>query len=148
MQAGLVSVIFRPLVRNVNRRYVREFAQTLARALAGGREFHCLITGDDELRRLNYAFLGEDYATDVLSFPSQDQTQFLGDIAISWQRARAQALERGHSTEEEIALLMLHGMLHLLGMDHATDRGAMARAERRWRKHLGLPGGLIERSSR
>jgi probable rRNA maturation factor len=69
----------------------------------------------------------------------------LGDLAISAARARAQAREFGHSTEDEVRLLMLHGVLHLLGMDHETDRGQMARAEKRWRKALGLANGLIER---
>ena len=51
----------------------------------------------------------------------------------------------GHTPETEVRILMLHGVLHLLGMDHETDRGGMARAEKRWRKRLGLPNGLIER---
>jgi len=69
----------------------------------------------------------------------------LGDIAISLPRARAQAHEFRHSTEREIQILMLHGLLHLLGLDHETDRGRMARVEKRWRVRLGLPNGLIER---
>jgi probable rRNA maturation factor len=70
---------------------------------------------------------------------------FLGDIAISLARARAQAREFGHAIEQEIQILMLHGVLHLMGHDHETDSGAMARAEKRWRSKLGLPNGLIER---
>jgi probable rRNA maturation factor len=73
----------------------------------------------------------------------------LGDIAISTVRARAQArgLGLGHSVEDEVRILMLHGVLHLLGMDHETDSGRMARAERRWQTRLRLPGGLIERAA-
>jgi probable rRNA maturation factor len=56
-----------------------------------------------------------------------------------------QAQEFGHSPEKEIQILMLHAVLHLLGMDHENDGGRMARAERRWRARLGLPDGLIER---
>jgi probable rRNA maturation factor len=70
---------------------------------------------------------------------------FLGDIAISLARARAQAREFGHAIEQEVQILMLHGVLHLMGHDHETDSGAMARAEKRWRAKLGLPNGLIER---
>lgn len=70
---------------------------------------------------------------------------FLGDIAISLGRARAQAREFGHPIEREVQILMLHGVLHLMGHDHETDAGAMARAEKRWRTKLGLPNGLIER---
>jgi probable rRNA maturation factor len=72
----------------------------------------------------------------------------LGDIAISFPRARAQARDFGHDTGQEIQILMLHGLLHLLGMDHATDGGRMARAEKRWRARLGLANGLIERVRR
>jgi probable rRNA maturation factor len=94
------------------------------------------------LRRLNRTFRGKDYATDVLSFPSED----MPELAISFDRAAAQASELGHSVEEELRILMLHGLLHLAGMDHETDAGSMARAETRWRKRLGLPSGLIERA--
>jgi probable rRNA maturation factor len=129
----------------VRPRAVARLAALLAARVARGREFHCRITGDSELRRLNRDFLGHDYATDVLSFPSGEKAR-LGDLAISIQRARAQAGEFGHSVEQEIGVLMLHGLLHLLGMDHETDGGRMARAEARWRRELGLPGGLIERA--
>ena len=71
----------------------------------------------------------------------------LGEIAISAGRAAEQAREYGHSTVEEIRILMLHGVLHLLGMDHESDRGEMARAEARWRRKLDLAGGLIARAS-
>ena len=69
----------------------------------------------------------------------------LGDIAISIQRARTQAREYHHAPEDEIRILMLHGVLHLLGMDHESDSGQMKRTETRWRRKLGLPAGLIER---
>jgi probable rRNA maturation factor len=120
------------------------FARKLTRDVARGRRFDCLITGDAELRRLNRDFRGKDYATDVLSFPGQNG--HLGDLAISAARARAQAREFGHTTEEEVRILMLHGVLHLLGHDHETDEGRMARLEKRWRRALGLPNGLIERT--
>ena len=80
----------------------------------------------------------------MLSFPAESGP-FLGDIAISLGRARVQAREFHHSIEHEVQILMLHGVLHLLGHDHETDSGAMARAEKRWRQKLGLPNGLIER---
>jgi probable rRNA maturation factor len=88
-----------------------------------------------------------DQATDVLSFPAAKANGVAGDIAISIDRARIQAAERGHSLSDELRILMLHGALHLAGMDHESDSGEMARAESRWRKRLGLPDGLIERSS-
>ncbi len=116
-----------------------------------GRPFCCLLTNDRELARLNLQFLGKDYPADVLSFPVEGAGQPLeplGDLAISVERAAEQARQHGHSVEDEIAILMLHGTLHLLGMDHETDRGKMRRAETAWRRKLGLPSGLIERVRR
>ena len=128
-----------------DRARIENFARTLRQRVARGKTFACRITGDAELRRLNHAYLGHDYATDVLSFPCAD-TAFLGDLAISRQRAAAQAQRFGHDVHQEIEVLMLHGLLHLLGHDHETDDGRMARAEARWRRTLALPGGLIERA--
>jgi probable rRNA maturation factor len=105
-----------------------------------------MIARDAELQKLNREFLQHDYPTDVLSFPSGAQKGFAGEIAISLDRARAQAIEQGHSVDNEIRILMLHGLLHLLGMDHERDRGAMRRAETKWRKALELPLALIERA--
>jgi len=145
MSASADSVIFRRAPRRIKKRRLRELATAIQKA-AGGRGFCCLLTGDAELRRLNREFLGRDYPTDVLSFPSPGPDGSLGDMAISTARAAEQARELGHSIEEEIGVLMLHGALHLLGMDHERDRGRMARAERRLRRELGLPSGLIERT--
>jgi probable rRNA maturation factor len=88
------------------------------------------VTGDRELRRLNREFLGEDHATDVLSFPSGDLAGgYLGDLALSWPAVGRQAEAFGHPPEVEAALLSVHGLLHLLGWDHATppDELAMTR---------------------
>ena len=147
------TVTFRRVRESLERRSIERFAGKLETELAKGRTFHCLITGDAELRRLNREFRGKDYPTDVLSFPSgtglpacpPEGSAFLGDLAISLPRAKAQAREYGHRLEQEIEILMLHGVLHLLGMDHEADGGSMARAEKRWRTRLGLPAGLIER---
>ena len=140
------TVTFRRVPAGIRRKPVQSFAQLLQSEVAKGLAFDCLITGDAEMRRFNRDFRGKDYATDVLSFPSAGGGS-LGDLAISAARARAQAREFGHSVEDEIRILMLHGVLHLLGFDHEVDGGKMARAEKRWRKHLGLPNGLIERVS-
>jgi probable rRNA maturation factor len=131
---------------------VTRLARRLQAEVARGGCFDCLIAGDAELRRLNRDFRGKDDATDVLSFPSgrparRGAEPRLGDIAISLGRARAQARRFGHAVEDEIGVLMLHGLLHLMGMDHETDSGRMARAEKRWRARLELPDGLIERAS-
>jgi probable rRNA maturation factor len=136
--------------RRLPRRLLREFAECLRQTVAGGRPYFCLLTDDRELRRLNREFRGRDYATDVLSFPADRQAGIpdsngLGEIAISTERAVVQAREYGHAVGVEVSILMLHGLLHLLGMDHENDGGRMLRTEIRWRKKLGLPAGLTER---
>jgi probable rRNA maturation factor len=138
-------ITYRRAPASLRRPRLERFARLAQSRIARGREFHCLITGDAEIRSLNRRFRGKDAATDVLSFPSGEKNP-IGDIAISLARAQAQAKECGHSTEDEICILLLHGLLHLLGMDHETDNGAMARAELRWRRKLDLPAGLIERA--
>jgi len=138
------TVSFRRVPASLRRTPIQRFAQELQNDVTKGKPFDVLITGDAELRRLNRDFRGKDYATDVLSFPSAHPSS-LGDLAISLGRARAQARQYGHSTEQEVKILMLHGVLHLTGLDHETDGGRMARAEKRWRARLALPNGLIER---
>jgi len=138
-------ILFRRAGKGLPRAELRGFAAQLVMEVAAERQFECLLTDDRELRRLNRSFLGHDYATDVLSFPSGMSGGFLGELAISVDRASEQASEFGHTLTEEIKILMLHGVLHLLGMDHEKDRGAMVRSEKRWRKRFGLPESLIER---
>jgi len=132
------SVIFQHPSPKVRRSELRRFLKDLAREIAPGQSVTCLIAPDADLSALNRKFRGKNHATDVLSFPPDD-------IAISFDRAAAQAAELGHSIEKELRILMLHGLLHLAGMDHEIDGGAMKRTEARWRKKLGLPAGLIER---
>ena len=146
MSSDDIPLLFRHPSRSLRRREMREFFADVTRRVARGRAITCLITDDRELRRLNRRFRGMNHATDVLSFPSPEPDA--GEIAISLNRAAAQAAEHGHSIADEVRILMLHGVLHLKGMDHETDGGEMARVERRWRKRLGLPCGLIERTVR
>ena len=134
------SLLFRHRSPGVDKRELRRYLSEVAREILQGQAVTCLITSDAELRELNRKFRGKDYPTDVLSFPPED-------LAISFDRAAAQAAELGHKVEDELRILMLHGLLHLAGMDHETDRGAMKRTEARWRKKLGLPSGLIERAT-
>ena len=140
------TVTFRRVPADLRPLALRRFARRLEREVCRGRAFDCLITSDAELRRLNRDFRGKDYPTDVLSFPSETHA-ILGDIAISHHQARSHSRVFGHPPETEVRILMLHGVLHLLGMDHESDGGRMARAEKRWRARLGLPNGLIERTN-
>jgi probable rRNA maturation factor len=96
-----------------------------------------LITDDNSIRRLNLEYRGEDSATDVLAFPMTNGSDgfvsppsappHLGEIVVSYSRALAQAAEYGHSEEEELDRLIIHGVLHLLGYDdHSrSDREVM-----------------------
>jgi probable rRNA maturation factor len=133
------SLLFRHPSSKVQRTELRRFLKDLAQEILPGKGVVCLITSDAEMQELNRKFRGKIYPTDVLSFPPED-------IAISFDRAAAQAAELGHTVEDELRILILHGLLHLSGMDHDTDKGAMARAEIRWRRRLSLPSGLIERA--
>ena len=147
------SLIVRTGERVAGRAELVDFAVTLQRRVTGRRTFTCLFTNDAELRGLNRRFRGKNKATDVLTFPATGGGQdcpphssgSLGDIAVSLDHARAQARDFGHRVGDELRILMLHGVLHLLGMDHEADSGEMARAEVAWRKELRLPAGLIER---
>ncbi len=121
------------------------FANKVQRIAGLAGEVNILLTGDSEIHRLNLRFRRKDKPTDVLSFPSAGPEG--GDIAISLQTARVQAHEIGHDLLTEVKVLILHGMLHLAGHDHETDRGQMLKLEQRLRAQLNLPAGLIERSA-
>jgi probable rRNA maturation factor len=103
------------------------------------------ILPDSRVKTLNRKYRRKNTATDVLSFPGTGDN--LGDIAISRGIARKQAKLLGHSLSTELRVLALHGLLHLLGYDHESDNGRMARAEARLRRKAGLPLGLIARAS-
>jgi probable rRNA maturation factor len=107
-----------------------------------------LLAGDKQLRALNREFRNKDAATDVLSFPAVGVVarEHAGDVAISLETAARQAKEHGHSLREEVRVLLLHGLLHLQGMDHENDRGEMAEREAELRARLRLPSGLIARA--
>ena len=112
------------------------------------RELTVCFVGDREIARLNRQFRGKPKSTDVLSFPangtgasdfqSAEGDKVLGDIAISPQAARRNARLFGRTFDEEIRILILHGVLHLAGYDHEVDNGEMERIEMRLRKKLKL----------
>jgi len=141
------GVLFRVPARGVPRRPLAGYARRLETDVAAGRAFCCVVTDDREIRLLNRRFRKKDEPTDVLSFPSgSNGNSWLGEVVISIDRARQQARDFGHSTDVELRVLMLHGVLHLSGLDHARDHGEMERVEQRWRRRLDLPAGLIERA--
>lgn len=119
-------------------------------------EVDVLLADDRRLRQLNREFRGKDRATDVLSFPAAAAFAgqhagdlaggCAGDMAVSLETAARQAAEQGHSLRDEVRVLLLHGLLHLYGMDHETDAGEMERREAELRMRLRLPRGLIARA--
>lgn len=94
-------------------------------------ELALVLTDDPSIQELNRDFSGEDAPTDVLAFSAQEDGGpfvaapeaggYLGDVIISYPRAVQQAREQGHPVEQELDLLVVHGILHLFGYDHATD---------------------------
>ncbi|MDT5062410.1 MAG: putative rRNA maturation factor [Acidobacteriota bacterium] len=102
------------------------------------------FVSDRAMRELNRRWRGKGGTTDVLSFPAaQDEFEKLeglrlGDVVISVEQAARQAGEHGLSFEREVAQLILHGLLHLCGYDHETDKGEMNRFELRLRRRLGI----------
>ena len=150
----------------VDLRATRDFVQRIRRCLRLGRsDFNVCFVGDREIAELNATYRGIARPTDVLSFPwrvesklgsgrisnfgfrisapefrfpTREFRHFLGDIVISAETARRSAKAAGHSTAREIRWLILHGVLHLLGHDHETDRGEMAELEVAMRQRLNI----------
>jgi probable rRNA maturation factor len=119
---------------------------SIAPARARGTMTVALVS-DRRIRTLNRTYRKKDTPTDVLSFPAGEPHE-LGDVVIAAGVARRQAREAGHPLQTEIRVLALHGLLHLLGYDHDSDAGRMARLEARLRRRGGLREGLIERGHR
>jgi probable rRNA maturation factor len=141
----------------------------------GRRDFNVCFVDDGEIERLNTTYRGKRRPTDVLSFPwlhapspgwrpppprddawkAQESSaegdrnhgfkDFLGDVAISAETARRNARREGHSTSNEIRWLILHGLLHLLGYDHATDSGEMKALEYSLRDRLAIQASSLSR---
>ena len=108
-------------------------------------ELTLVITDDAQIRALNATYLGVDAPTDVLSFPAdfidpESDAPYLGDVLISYPQAAAQAQSAGHTPQAELQLLTVHGLLHLLGHDHATpsEKTAMWAAQTAILRELGL----------
>jgi probable rRNA maturation factor len=108
-------------------------------------ELSIVLTDNEHLQELNLNYLGIDAPTDVLSFPASETdpesgTRYIGDILISIPRAQSQADAAGHPLESEVQLLVVHGVLHLLGHDHAdpAEKTRMWKAQSEILDSLGL----------
>lgn len=131
------------------RAYERQVTST---AGLGQRHFNVCFVSDEEISRMNSVYRGKAAPTDVLSFPWEGEGEsgpeefiarefqnFLGDIVISVATASRNATAQGHSTDEEVRMLILHGLLHLMGYDHETDHGEMKSLELSLRERLNPP---------
>jgi len=118
---------------------LQQFLRELSARLELDKGFSLVIVSDRKMKELNRTFAGKDYPTDVLSFPFFDESgmgeEYLGDIVISAERA---ALQAEKSLDNELKVLALHGLLHLLGYDHEQDHGQMKRLENKLRIDLDL----------
>ena len=127
---------------------LEEIAQTLS-----SKEVELIITDDQTMQALNAEHRGKDTATDVLSFPMEapftEQSIFgmpLGSIIIAESFVKEKAALFKHSTQDELSLLFIHGMLHLLGFDHESDEGEMRLREKELIEAFDLPNSLIVRT--
>jgi probable rRNA maturation factor len=132
-----------PFQKNLLERAARAALEHEARAPQS--ELSIVLTDDARLHELNREYLGIDAPTDVLSFPATETDpetgeQYIGDILISIPRAQAQASAAGHPLESEVQLLVVHGVLHLLGYDHAEakEKARMWKVQAEILAHLGL----------
>jgi probable rRNA maturation factor len=137
----------------LRRRELSSFLALAAEAAGVKGHISVLLTDDKTIRELNRQYRKIDTSTDVLSFPAAEPgvtsgrkgAPIAGDLAISLNTAARQAAAFGHELQTEVKVLLLHGALHLAGLDHETDSGQMARRESALRKHFDLPMGLIQR---
>ena len=135
-----VVLLNRQRRRAVRPARVRRVLRAAARDLGVTGELAVVLAGDRTLRTLNARYRGKDKPTDVLSFPGPGGEEGLGDVVISLETAARNARALGRPLPQELAVLALHGFLHILGYDHETDDGTMDRLERRLRrKVLGSP---------
>jgi probable rRNA maturation factor len=136
----MIEVVNRQRGRKIETTAWEAFAAKAVGAIGkSGSSATIAFVSDQKIRQLNRQFRGINRSTDVLSFPAgeADETN-LGDIAISIETATKQARENDLTFEQEVAQLILHGLLHLSGYDHETDNGEMNRLELKLRKRLGI----------
>jgi probable rRNA maturation factor len=129
-----------------------EALEKIAESLSN-KEVELIITDDTTMRELNAEYRDKDSITDVLSFPMEapftEQSIFgmpLGSIIIAESLVKEKAAEHEHTIQDELSLLFIHGMLHLLGFDHEDDNGEMRAREKELIEQFDLPKSLIVRT--
>ncbi len=141
----MIEVVNRQRKLPIDSERWRAFVEKAWRALPTDAEgVTVAFVSDRAMRELNRRWRHKLGTTDVLSFPAEQDVfeesegSNLGDVVISIEQATRQARENGLTLDREIAQLILHGLLHLCGHDHATDEGEMNRLELRLRRKLGV----------
>jgi len=110
-----------------------------------------IVTDSDSIRQINREYRSIDKATDVLSFPYEQlgfHDEVLGSIIICIDFIQAGAATFHHTEEDELKLLFIHGLLHILGYDHEVDNGEMREKEQEVIEHFNLPSSLIIRTNK
>lgn len=140
------NVIMIELDNRTEKNYDFQLIENIANYLSSA-EIELILTDNNEIAEINREFRNIDKATDVLSFPSDPFPGApLGSIVISVDKVESVATELGHSQNDELALLFIHGMLHLLGYDHEVDNGEMRAKEIELIEKFNLPKSLIVRT--
>jgi len=139
----MIEVVNRQRRRRIDCERWQGFSEKALKAIGKTAGATIAFVSNTQIKALNKRFRGVNKVTDVLSFPAgpdldQASDLFLGDIAISIEQAESQAADNELDFDQEVAQLILHGMLHLCGYDHETDDGEMNRLELRLRKRLGI----------
>lgn len=141
----MTEIINRQRKVKINPENFQEFADRAVDAIKHARGKTCTVAfvSDRKMTELNRMFRGKSSTTDVLSFPNEPDEfekseNNLGDIVISLEQAARQAEENNLSLDTEIKQLILHGLLHLCGYDHETDKGEMNRLELKLRDKLRI----------
>src|SRR5688572_31585594 len=141
---GKISVAVPQEIVAVDRGRMRELVRTVLKGeqIADG-EISLAFVDNPTIHRLNKQFLNHDEPTDVLSFPLSDPSakKLTGELVLGVEVAQEQAAGRGHDVHAELALYVIHGLLHLCGYDDKTDKGAaeMRERERHYLRQLNLP---------
>jgi len=139
-----VEIVQRGAGKKLPGRKIKKIALTILELVGEeNAELSLALIGNLEIKKLNARYRKKDYATDVLSFPVAGivlkEPRLLGDVVVSVEKAAEQAKARGHSSEQELVTLLIHGVVHLIGYDHersARDARAMRRVEKRIYRQL------------
>jgi|SRR5271157_686655 len=149
----MIYIEFESKVKAVSVQVIERAAKRALEHKSASGDISIVLTNNARLHQLNHDYLGVDAPTDVLSFPASETdpetgARYLGDILISIARAEEQAKSASHPLEAEVQLLVVHGVLHLLGHDHANakEKAMMWKVQAEILESIGLSGIEIQES--